>query len=151
MLACNAVAEPIRSFSSASSLISEGKDCSLRRPKQLCSTSCRTSAVFPVPGEPETRTPGLEPFTTDSISWSSHWRPVNRGSVSRRGTSKNSGFRVSCAAWCWIKRTEKWKICVICGGHTSSEVGSLGHVMNKASESHLLNLVPKMLKPGCHF
>lgn len=95
------------SFSSHSSLISEDlSNCSpLLLPKQLCSTSCSTSAVFPVPGDPEIRIPGLEPLITDSNSCNSHCRPAKSGSSSSNGTSKNNGFRVNCAAWCWIKRT----------------------------------------------
>lgn len=94
------------SFSSHSSLISEDlSNCSLLLPKQLCSTSCSTSAVFPVPGDPEIRMPGLEPLITDSNSCNNHCRPAKSGSSSSNGTSKNNGFRVNCAAWCWIKRT----------------------------------------------
>jgi hypothetical protein len=74
------------------------------RPKQLWSTSWRTRAVLPAPGEPEIRAPGLEPSMRPRNSWRSQCRPMKRGSVSSSGTSKNSGFSCSWAC-CWASRT----------------------------------------------
>lgn len=74
----------------------------LRRPKQLCSTSCKTNAVLPVPGRPVTTTPDDwgECSSALLMSCTSHSRPKNNGSDSCWGTSKNSGFNTSCCC-CW--------------------------------------------------
>lgn len=83
-----------------------------RRPKQLCSTSCRTNAVLPVPGSPVTATPDDWAWSIALLmSWTSHSRPRNNGSDSCWGTSKNSGFstRSCCCCCCW-----SWSCCC-CG------------------------------------
>jgi len=84
-----------------------------RRPKQLCSTSCRTNAVLPVPGSPVIATPDDWACSIALLmSWTSHSRPRNNGSDSCWGTSKNSGFstRSCCCCCCW-----SWSCCCCCG------------------------------------